>query len=562
VDAASADDALDALEALDPDEQGAQREADRQAAVRDWVDRDEPAGPELQAVVRLASAMTGVPRATVNLIDADLQRQLATVGFAGSDLPRDESMCSTTLAIGGLVVLPDARLDPRFNGGACVDGSVGSVRFYAAAPLVTPEGHALGTLCVFDVEPREVVPANVERLVDLADLVVALFDRQRRGRRADALSAQVDRVEQAAEMARTLQAQLLPHELPTSGQTALAARYLPAVVGAEIGGDWYDAVRTDSGVVVVVGDVQGHNSRAAALMGQLRTAVRAYVSEGHSPAVALERTNRLLAGLETDLFATCCLLQLDERTGDVLLASAGHPLPLLLRPADGGGTTTGVLEVEPGPPLGVDPDAEYATGRAHLATRTRLVLYTDGLLDGPGPVVPGGEDGLAAAMGALDTPGPELAAGLGVPAAAVHGDDATLLLLDYSGPSRGYRESRVPLPQDARAVRAARAHLRAVVDQWELGALEDAAELVVSELVTNALVHAGTACALTVRYDAAGAQLRLGVEDGTTSHPQPRDAAEDASGGRGMQIVEAVARRWWVAPHGSGKTVWVELAVG
>ncbi|NAZ88355.1 SpoIIE family protein phosphatase, partial [Kineococcus sp. T90] len=202
------------------------------------------------------------------------------------------------------------------------------MRAYASAPLLTPDGLALGTLCVFDSAPGALSAAQRAGLADLASLVVSIFDRERRARQEVETREAVLRAERAAETARALQTALLPPSLPRGGAVDLVARYLPGTGGSEVGGDFYDAVRTENALVVVMGDVQGHNSAAAALMGQVRTAVRAYVSEGHEPSAVLERTNRLLLSTGAELFATCCLLSLDEDTGEVVLASAGHPPPV------------------------------------------------------------------------------------------------------------------------------------------------------------------------------------------------------------------------------------------
>lgn len=532
------------------------------AALQEHVDVHAPPPAELAAVVRLAAHIAGVPTATVNVIDEQLQRQLATAGFAAADGPREGAMCSTSIDVGGFVHVPDAAQDPRFAAGPWVDGRIGSTRFYAAAPLLTPDGHALGTLCVFDVEPRELTAEQTAGLVDLADLVMALFDRQQRARREADRAGQVARAEHAAEMARTLQEGLLPLTLPTSELVRTAARYLPAAGSAEIGGDWYDAVRLDGRLVFAIGDVQGHNSRAAALMGQLRTAVRAYVSEGHCPAVALERTNQLLLGLDSDLFATCCLVELDERTGEVRVASAGHPPPLVLDTAG----RVRALEVEPGPPLGVDPAAAFPALGLELPSRSRLVLYTDGVVEAPGRQLAEGTATLVATLRTWAASGCEdLADRVLAPVLSgrddplQHEDDIALLVVDYAGPLASCREARLQLPGDARAAQAARAHLRATLDVWGLPGLRDVGELVVSELVTNAVLHSGAPTLLTLRHDRATARLSVGVADGSSRHPAPRAADEDALGGRGMHIVEAVSERWWVAPRGGGKTVWAEL---
>ncbi|WP_205706264.1 PP2C family protein-serine/threonine phosphatase, partial [Kineococcus indalonis] len=303
-------------------------EAARLAALRDYVDVTAAPPHELQAVVRLATRVTGLPNAVVNVIDEKLQRQLAAEGFERGDCAREDSMCVHTLGAGAFVGTVDASGDPRFAANPWVDGRLGAVRAYASAPLLTPDGLALGTLCVFDSAPGALSAAQRAGLADLASLVVSIFDRERRARQEVETREAVLRAERAAETARALQTALLPPSLPRGGAVDLVARYLPGTGGSEVGGDFYDAVRTENALVVVMGDVQGHNSAAAALMGQVRTAVRAYVSEGHEPSAVLERTNRLLLSTGAELFATCCLLSLDEDTGEVVLASAGHPPPV------------------------------------------------------------------------------------------------------------------------------------------------------------------------------------------------------------------------------------------
>jgi serine phosphatase RsbU (regulator of sigma subunit)/anti-sigma regulatory factor (Ser/Thr protein kinase) len=530
-------------------------ESARLEALREYVDVSATPPHELQAVVRLATKVTGLSNAVVNIIDDHLQRQLASEGFDRADCAREDSMCHYSLGFGGLVHAPDARRDTRFAANPWVDGRLGVIRSYAAAPLLTPEGLAIGTLCVFDEEPGELTDAQRGDLADLAQLVVSIFDRERRARQGAARETQLVLARQAAETARAIQHALLPHRLPESASVRLTSRYLPGTDGADVGGDFFDAIPTDRAFVLAMGDVQGHTAAAAAMMGRVRTAVRAYVSEGHDPAAVLERANRLMQTFDGDLFATCCLVALDEGTGEVVIASAGHPAPLLFSPGP-----VRELVAEPGPPLGVEPDATYPQTRHRLSGRSRLLLYTDGVVEGPREA--SGEDDLELTLGELAGSPAELVADrVLAPVRRSRNDDAALLVVDYSGPAPGTRETRLLLPADTRAVRAARDYLRTTLDEWDLGAQADEAELVVSELVTNALLHTGCPAALTLRHDLAESLLCVGVEDTSTQHPQPRDSADDATGGRGMHIVQMVAQRWWVAPRGDGKTVWAGLLV-
>ena len=178
-------------------------------------------------------------------------------------------------------------------------------------------------------------------------------------------------------LARGLQNALLPHRLPTMPGVRVTGRYLPGTRGMDIGGDWYDAIPTDDGVVLVVGDVEGHNVAAAAAMGQLRSAVRAFASAGHRPSDVIDRTNRQLLDLDPGLLASCCYAQFHPRSGIVRIVRAGH-LPPLLRLPDG---HTEILDLPGGPLLGVTRAVDYPESELSLPPGSILALYTDGLIE-------------------------------------------------------------------------------------------------------------------------------------------------------------------------------------
>ena len=159
-----------------------QDEALRLAALHEYRVLDAPADDELSALVRVAATVAGVPYATLNLIDERRQCQLTTVGFQGGDSSRESSMCALVFERGEFVHVPDARADPRFATNPWVTGLLADVRFYATAPLITPSGHALGSLCVFDGERHELDDVQIARLKDLAQVVLALFERRRQAR--------------------------------------------------------------------------------------------------------------------------------------------------------------------------------------------------------------------------------------------------------------------------------------------------------------------------------------------------------------------------------------------
>jgi PAS domain S-box-containing protein len=165
-------------------------ETSRLAALHEYGLLDTPADDELTCVVRLAARIAQVPTATLNLIDEHRQCQLTTVGFTGADSPRSESMCAVRFESGELVHVPDASQHPDYAGNPWVDGRRARVRFYASAPLITPTGFSLGTLCVFDSDVHTLTADQLEGLSDAARVIVALFERRRQARRNTELAEQ------------------------------------------------------------------------------------------------------------------------------------------------------------------------------------------------------------------------------------------------------------------------------------------------------------------------------------------------------------------------------------
>ncbi|MEU6683419.1 SpoIIE family protein phosphatase [Streptomyces sp. NPDC046832] len=359
------------------------------------------------------------------------------------------------------------------------------------------------------------------------------------------------------ELVGMLQRQLLPRSLPRLPGAVAVARYLPSTAGLELGGDWYDVIPLpDHHVALVIGDVQGHSAGAATLMGQMRTALRAYAVEGHPPDVVVAHANRLLTDMESDLFATCCYVDVDLEEGAAWCVRAGH-LPPVLRYPDG---RTEIAEAEGGPPLGVVTRADFPMSPLRLPPGTVLALATDGLVETPDSDIDEGMDHLAERL-ADATP-----ADLGLLADALLGDaprsdDVALLLMRYDGMDlRPLRESwtvwRVP-----QAVGHARRFARRTLRSWGVTADYDAVLLVVSELVTNALVHTDG----KVRMDLTlvNDRLRIAIADASPRSPvRPASISWEATGGRGILLVEALAATWGTLPVSGGKQVWAELLLG
>ncbi|MFF3504728.1 SpoIIE family protein phosphatase [Streptomyces sp. NPDC003247] len=359
------------------------------------------------------------------------------------------------------------------------------------------------------------------------------------------------------ELATMLQRSLLPRRLPELPGGTAVARYLPARRGLQVGGDWYDVIAlTEDRVALVIGDVQGHSAAAATIMGQMRTAVRAYAVEGHPPDVVLSHANRLLVGMETDLFATCCYAEVDMEEGTLLFVRAGHLAPLVRHP-DG---TTEEAEVEGGPPLGILADAEFPMTSVTLTPGTVLALITDGLVESADLPLDEGMDRTRAALAAADAADPGAMADALLGDGGRREDDVALLLLRYDGMETrpvkaGWAVWRLP-----DAVMHARRFTARTLRRWRVEEAADAVLLVVSELVTNALVH--TQGPVRIDLVLRGDRVRVSVSDSSPRAPaKPVIVDWESTGGRGLLLVEAVSESSGSVPVAGGKQVWSEIVV-
>ncbi|MEW2632999.1 SpoIIE family protein phosphatase [Streptomyces sp. NPDC048389] len=267
-----------------------------------------------------------------------------------------------------------------------------SMAAWAYLPLIA-SGRPVGTCVLAYAQPHAFTSDERAVLTSLGGLIAQALERARL-------------YDTKHRLAHGLQSALLPHSLPALRGLEVAARYVPGTQGMDIGGDFYDLMRGSGEgdllpgsvhpeAAAVIGDVQGHNVAAAGLMGQVRTAVRAYTAVGQPPGRVMASTNRLLVDLDVDLLASCVYLHLDLAHGRVLLARAGHPQPLLRDP-DG---RVHVLDLAGGPLLGIDRSATYPTTAVPLPAGSVLVLYTDGLIETPGVDL---DDGLAELAGRLE----------------------------------------------------------------------------------------------------------------------------------------------------------------
>ena len=356
-----------------------------------------------------------------------------------------------------------------------------------------------------------------------------------------------------------LQRALLPSRLPDVDGLPLTARYLPGRSPDTLGGDWYDAIPLDGrSVALVVGDVAGGDQVAAALMAQLRSAVRAYALEGHPPTVVVTRANEFYFALESDRLATLAYAQVHPAERLITVVRAGHVPPVLAVPGqepcllDGGG----------GPPLGVRRGELWRESTSQLPPGSTLVLYTDGLVRDRGSL----EDGIGHVLTAIATGGPVAApdevadrlAGL-VPERP---PDDTVLLVGQLATGRHdpVSELRRTLPPTPESATVARWLVTDLLQETVAGDARDTAALLTTELVSNAIRHTRDELLLTVRL--AGGRLRVGVSDSSHRRPQLVQVGKRDTSGRGLHLVQALADRWGVDPDGRGlgKTVWFELA--
>jgi serine phosphatase RsbU (regulator of sigma subunit) len=227
----------------------------------------------------------------------------------------------------------------------------------------------------------------VDKVIDAAAdfLLQALsaFEMVQRGFREaqEMILVEKRHAEQERHVAETLQRGLLPKRLPELSGIVAAARYLPGAAGLNVGGDWFDAVALPhERTAIAVGDVVGRGVRAASVMGQMRTAFRAYALDDPAPEAVVTRLNQLIPTLDPEHFSTMVYLLWTPRSRVARVVSAGHPPPLLLEPKG----RTEYLELSPSLPLGVLHDTEYRQSEATLAPGSMLVLYTDGLVEQQG----------------------------------------------------------------------------------------------------------------------------------------------------------------------------------
>ena len=420
-------------------------------------------------------------------------------------------------------------------------------------------------------------------------------------------------------LALALQHSLLPSHLPSIDGVAVQVGYSPGDE-SDVGGDLYDVMELSSGRIgIAIGDVQGRGAHAAAVMGQLRAALRAYAVLDLEPAQVLTHLDDLVQGLNEALLVTCVYAIYDPFTRECVLANAGHPPPLLT-----GAHGCHPMEVPPDVPLGVGGIA-FTDHAFKVAPGDTVVLYTDGVVERRDQSVDQGVRALCDALEAIGpspTPAALCRATLRASSGPLDDDRAVLAMRTDLDPLPLWR---IDLPADPASPSVARAHARAVLREWSAEGLAETVELLVSELVTNAVRHAsgpgptprgpvfdavsefdldraqdGTLAAEDGELDLAALErvllgeaapdglmdnavldgavaalrndrrievvMRRGrsslwveVHDQDVRTPRVRTASANDEGGRGLFLVDQLSRRWGVRGTATGKAVWFQL---
>ncbi|GLV87798.1 hypothetical protein Slala03_74870 [Streptomyces lavendulae subsp. lavendulae] len=365
------------------------------------------------------------------------------------------------------------------------------------------------------------------------------------------------------EAAVTLQRSLLPQELEQPDDLRVAATYQPGGTEAAVGGDWYDVITLGAGrTALVIGDVMGRGVRAAAVMGQLRTAVRAYARLDLPPHEVLQLLDGLAAEIDASQIATCVYAVHDPNEGLLAYASAGH-LPILVRDEDG---TVRRAADPTGPPLGTGGWL-HSSGTIALGPGSTAVLYTDGLVERRGEDIDEGVAALERALsGAQGTPAiicDRLMRALGVD--ADHDDDVAVMVLQQPARTGAdaelFHNAALELLGGVEAAPRARAFAQGVLASWRFPAeLCDLGVLAASELVANSLQHGTPPMRLRLRR--TDRRLIIEVTDGDDHLPRRRRAEPADETGRGISIIATIASSWGTRrTPGGGKAVWCEFAL-
>jgi serine phosphatase RsbU (regulator of sigma subunit)/anti-sigma regulatory factor (Ser/Thr protein kinase) len=416
--------------------------------------------------------------------------------------------------------------------------------------LVIPavsKGTVLGLFCCFrEAGTRKFDRYDMEMGMEFAARSAVFFDHATRYNREHAT-------------ALTLQRAMLPTGLTYPSSIEVKHRYLPGSELVEVGGDWYESIRLPGArVALVVGDVAGHGVRAAVTMGRLRTAIQTLAMLELPPAESLLQLDELMQtiGEREPHFATCAYAVYDAVTGEIELAVAGHLPPLLVHP-DG---RNEYLEVIPCPPLGIG-NGVVDTKVITVEDGSLFVLYTDGLVESRDRDISEGLDRLQSAFGA-GAPDQDLEelckTSLDGVYSDAYRDDIAVLIAKLRRIPEDHRVC-FQLEPELPTVRLARSLIRDPLKRWGLEDLIDSSELLVSELVTNAIKYANGEVMLRLILEPD--TLVCEVHDSSPALPRVLQVDKDAENGRGLHVVSQVASRWGARRTTGGKVVWCEQLV-
>ncbi|WP_344466625.1 SpoIIE family protein phosphatase [Kitasatospora kazusensis] len=436
-------------------------------------------------------------------------------------------------ALHRIVASPD-RVDPSLEAG---------IHSYLMVPLLARGVVLGGAEFIRTANPEPFSAADVALAEELAARAAVCIDNARLYRRE-------------RDTALTLQRSLLPQEVHRSLGLEIAYRYLPSSVVSEVGGDWFDVVPLSGGrVALIVGDVMGHGIRAAATMGQLRTVARTLITMDMDPTRVMRRLDDAASAVGEGQFATCVCVVFDPVDRSCVACCAGH-LPPVIGDASG---AAHLLELPAGIPLGIG-GVPFESVEFTLPEDGILVLYTDGLVERRDQDLDEGLELLRRTVAdrrpTLEETCDAVLDTLGAHAGA--GQDDIAVIMAHVRPIETYRLAVLPLAGDLAMVGHARRFVRRTLDCWELGSLGDIAELLTSELITNALTHAGAPTELRIFRNRL---LTVEVADIDSHPPAPRRANDSDEGGRGMHLINELAHRWGSRSTTEGKVVWFELEI-
>jgi serine phosphatase RsbU (regulator of sigma subunit)/anti-sigma regulatory factor (Ser/Thr protein kinase) len=424
------------------------------------------------------------------------------------------------------------------------------VRALAALPLRTPSLH--GALTMGYRTAHKWLPAERALLNAAAELIAQAAERARR-------------FEAQHGTAQLLQRSMLPEHLPELDRFRIGARYDVGVDGNAAGGDFYDAFElTDGRLAMVLGDVAGHDVRAAAVMGQVRAALRALALTDPNPPSVLAGLDRLVGSLgaesrNEEIFVTVVYGLLDPADGTITLASAGHPPPVLRRAGVAGESATAELvKVPPGAPLGLG--GRWQTGVVRLEPGDTILMFSDGVVERRGRPLSDGLDALVAAAAGSASGDPRNLCSLATAAVAEPtDDDVAVLAVEHAVATS--RSATMLVPAEPTGPSRVRQWMSTRLREWAVpDPVIGAAILCTSELTTNALLHAGTPA--QVRIDLTAERLLVSVADtGTRGSVIKANTDTLSSRGRGLGLIEELSDTWGTDPTVRGSTVWFEMLI-